>query len=1311
MYNRCPHQPCPIKLPILASVAGAMMGLCLPLRAYPLQNLTTNVCPLNGTANGGNTFPGAVAPFGMVQWSPDTTTLDQPGGYVYSDTRIIGFSLDHFSGAGGLYGGDFAFTPILGGVTNSPVNRGDNGKAAFPSTFFHTNEIARPGYYSVQFTNGIRTELTVTTRTGFGRFTFPPGGPASLVINACSEEAKAVNASIRINPDDREIRGWTTQAGFCGRSQPVTLYFDAVFDHAFDTYGVWSGGTLTPNGTNADGSQIGSYLGFNLPGGGVVLARTGVSFVSLANARSNLRSESQGSSFSSAGFDDAANAAGSRWNNYLNRIQITGGTPEDRQTFYTMMYHALLDPGVVSDVNGDYIGFDGLTHTVPAGHEKYEFFSGWDIYRSECQLLAMVDPARAGDMAQSLVLDARQGGAMPRWSLPTGDNGCMLGDPATAIISGMYAFGATNFDTRAALAAMVNAATNPALTALNGVAERDAERDYLDLGYVPTGEIGGWGGPVSMTLEYDSADFALARFAKALGDTANYAAAMDRAQNWRNLFNADSRYLQKRDSVGRWTPGFPIYEGFNSTYVEGTAYQYVWMVPFNFGSLIALMGGPEVAAGRLDKFFTQLNDPDETYSPYAYMGNEPCSETPWIYAFLGKPYRTSSVVRKCVTEIYSSGPGGLPGNDDLGQMGAWYVFAALGMYPEIPGDDVLTLAGPLFPQAVVHLANGDLTITGNGAADDAPYVQSATEDGRDLNAPWIRFADIASGGTLAFTMGTIANTNWGSDPSVAPPSYRDGMTSPLAPDCVWGTGLEPNDPQPTSVNTVDAMSPGGGISDVGPIMEGLAGPELGVRSENSQSGTHEIMYSGGALGGAADFAYMKAFDVSDRNIIIKPGMHFSYWIFPQSANGNGMVGMVTGSNSACVAMDIIFKDGTTLRNSGLTNQYGDRMAPSAQAGHLALDTWNYVTVDLTPLAGKAVNRIDVGYDHPDSFGGYRGYLDDISFTTPASGFTNNQTLPTVPANLQAAGGYELVSLNWARVASATSYTIARSTSSGAEKMIANTLDTRYTDPGLTNGTTYYYVVSARNILGSSENSSEVNAAPAAPAPNSYAAAVFADNPMAYWPLGETNGSIAFDRAGGNNGAYVGGFSLGQPGVPLPGFGPNHSVRFDGTSGLVDVPDGPFDVTNAITMVAWVKVPVAPRQFAGIIGHGDSSWRMSVNTGGMPSAADGGGGDATSPTSIVGANWHMVAYTYTGLPNAANNGSLYVDGVLQAKNTVGALSGNDMDVRIAGAPDYAAARMFCGNIAQVSIFTNALSAEQVEALYNAGTNSLPLGTNH
>jgi predicted alpha-1,2-mannosidase len=771
------------KIAILASVLAIYIEGDRTLQAYPLQDLTSYVQPLCGTDKGGNTFPGAVVPFGMMQWSPDTPQgvqggLEQ-GGYFYPDRAIVGFSLGHLSGAGGDYAGDFAFTPLAEALTQSPATSSNNGNKSHPSPYSHSNETATPGYYSVQFDNGIKTELTATCRTGFGRFTYPAGATAGMMINAGSG-ASIIKASMEINAENKEVSGVTTGAGFLGSGQNHPVYFDVIFDHDFSSYGVWDEANLKPNESRVTGPKTGVYLNFDLTNGGTVLARVAISYISVANAQANLQAESPDLSFNSAGFDAMKQVARDSWNNYLNKIQVSGGSQSDMQTFYTALYHCLQAPSVVSDANGDYLGFDGHTHSAP-DFTKYEFFSGWDIYRSECQLLAMLDPARASDMAQSLVLDAQQSGAMPRWTIPPGDTGTMLGDTSAPIIAGMYAFGARHFDTQSALAALIKGAVDPSTRAKNGVYQREDEADYLKLGYVPAHGRNDYG-PVSETLEYCSDDFADAQFAKALGDTEDYSASMKRAQGWVNLFNKDSGYLQLRLPDGTWASGFALdgraYPN-NHAYVEGTASQYVWMVPFNLKSLTTMMGGPATASDRLDRFFTKLND--GSGSRYAYMGNEPCSETPFIYDFLGEPSKASEVVRRVETQLYSAAPGGLPGNDDLGQTSSWYVWAALGMYPEIPGDDTLVFCGPLFPQATIHLTTGDVTITAAGAQDDAPYIQSLTVNGQPYNAPWIRFAALAKGANLAFTMGGTPNTSWGTDTSAAPASYTNGMSGSSDP--------------------------------------------------------------------------------------------------------------------------------------------------------------------------------------------------------------------------------------------------------------------------------------------------------------------------------------------------------------------------------------------------------------------------------------------------------------------------------------------------------------------------------------------------
>ncbi|MGB9151803.1 MAG: GH92 family glycosyl hydrolase, partial [Alphaproteobacteria bacterium] len=616
-------------------------------------------------------------------------------------------------------------------------------------------------------------------------FTWPAGKAATLAINAASDVNRSDDSDISINPDTHEVTGKSIGGYFCQSKtrdrDKRAIYFCAVFDKPFSGYGTWSGAAYAPNATNGSDTASGAFLTFDTSKSQTVLAKVAISYVSIANARANLAAESPVSQFTCKDFDRTAQNASDIWNAWLNKIQITGATTNQAEIFYSMLYHAFIGPTTCSDANGDYVGYDGAVHNT-GGRVQYANYSGWDIYRSEAQLVGMLAPREASDMAQSLLNDYQQGGAFPRWGVVTEDSGVMMGDPAAPIIADYYAFGATNFDTQATLAGLVNAATNPAVYApLTRTHERDGLENYLKLGYIPEGGEQGSYGPVSMTLEFASADFALSQFAAALGDDSDSATILQHAQNWRNLYNPQTGYIQSRETNGDWTPGFknnantygPPAKKKRAIYVEGTAGQYLWMEPFNYQGLADLMGGQDIAVKRLDVFFTKLNDGANT--PYAWLGNEPCLETPWIYDFWGEPYKTQNIVRRAMNELYSNRPAAYPGNDDLGEMSSWYIFSALGMYPELPGSDILVIGSPLFPKAVVHLDTGDITITGNGAAPDAPYVQSLTVDGQPWNKLWLHFSDINHGASLVYDLSSTPNTSWGSDPADAPPSYDGGV--------------------------------------------------------------------------------------------------------------------------------------------------------------------------------------------------------------------------------------------------------------------------------------------------------------------------------------------------------------------------------------------------------------------------------------------------------------------------------------------------------------------------------------------------------
>jgi predicted alpha-1,2-mannosidase len=717
------------------------------------------VNPFVGTSNEADDFPGADVPFGMVQWSPDTPNRPAGGGYEYNSSEIIGFSLNHISGPGCGAMGDVPFLPTTGAVTGT-ANAG----------FSHANEQADAGYYKVKLNTGITTELTATTRSGMGRFTFPATTQANLMLKLNGSQNAVSNTTFSV-VNNTEVVGSVTTGHFCGASPTYTMYFAAKFDRPFTSTGTFLQ-NLQPAATNSrPGAKIqpktsavapkvngptGEYLTFDTTANQVVQAKVGISYVSTANAQGNRDTENP-----QWDFDATHQSAHASWNSMLGRIGIAGGTPVQQQIFYTALYHSLLHPNVYSDSNGQYLGFDNQVHGMPAGHAQYANFSGWDIYRSQAQLSALLAPDRASDMAQSMVFDYEQSGMLPKWSLNNGETYVMVGDPGTAILADYYAFGARNFDTSTALTAMVREASTQ-----NNI--RPGQNYLTTPGYLPANGL--WNccnlyGAVSTHLEYNTADFALSTFAGALGDTANQNRFANRAQQWVNLFNPTNKLIQPRQVDGTWTAPFDPAGPLNM--VEGTSYQYTGMVPFNIHGLASAFGGNAAYVGYLNNVLSTFTGAGGK----ADLGNEPSIGLPWEFDYVGQPYRTQQVVRQVQDQLWKDAPNGLgTGNDDLGTMSAWYVWSALGMFPETPGTADLALGSPLFTQAVVTLPSGNtLTINAPQAADNAPYVQSLSLNGSTWNNAFLPPSIVNTGGTLDYALGTTANTSWAA--SSPPPSY------------------------------------------------------------------------------------------------------------------------------------------------------------------------------------------------------------------------------------------------------------------------------------------------------------------------------------------------------------------------------------------------------------------------------------------------------------------------------------------------------------------------------------------------------------
>ncbi|MEO8972372.1 MAG: GH92 family glycosyl hydrolase [Ktedonobacteraceae bacterium] len=718
--------------------------------------LTDYVNPLIGTAPGGSkfgfsgdsgdVFPGATYPAGMMQWSPDTTS-NIPGGYNYADSTIKGFSLTHFSGRGCTAYQDIPFMPYVGALTVSPAA----DRSLYQSSFSHSSENAHPGYYQVHLnTPNVGVELSVTERTGIGQFTYPTSKFATMLINAGGSINGNSNAGVTIIPGSSEVTGFDTSTVGCANNH-YTLYFAAQFDRSFTNYGTWNKVSVSPGSKTNKSAHTGAYVTFDTTSQAVVQAKVGISFVSIVNAQANLATEQTGFNFNSV--RQHADAA---WNSRLSSIVVQGGSLAEKTTFYTALYHASIHPNVFSDDNRQYIGFDGKVHTLaPKQHAQYENIAGWDQYRSLFPLLATLFPSEASDIAQSLVNDAWQGdGHLPRWEQANADSYGMNGDDGSVIVAEAYAFGARNFDTASALKAMLSG--QPKI--------RDDFSDYLKYGYVTANSTGF---SAAFTQEYSIDDFASAQFAKSLGDMHDYQLLSQRANNWQNLFNIETGYIQPRNSDGSWVGNFS--SGSDSGFQEGSAAQYTWMEQFNLRGLFAKMGGNGVAVSRLDSFFTRLND--GPHSAFAFMGNEPSFEVPWEYDFAGAPSHTQEVVRRIQLSLFKNMTGGLPGNDDGGAMSSWYIFSAIGLYPEITGVGGFVIGSPLFNSVTLHLAGKhSLQINAPSATDENPYIQSLQLNGNATSSLWLPWVTIQHDATLDFALGS-SPTNWGSSAADAPPSY------------------------------------------------------------------------------------------------------------------------------------------------------------------------------------------------------------------------------------------------------------------------------------------------------------------------------------------------------------------------------------------------------------------------------------------------------------------------------------------------------------------------------------------------------------
>lgn len=720
---------------------------------------------------GGMTFPGAVLPFGMMQWSPDTVE-DAGGGYRWEDDRLRGFSMTHISGPGCTGAQDFPVMPFSGRIGRSPATHGMD----YVQTYKHANEQASPGSYAVTMDSGVKADLSVSMRAGVGRFTFPKDKPATLLLNTSGSINGVDDGETRISGDT--VEGWVQTGGFCGPPTRYKVYFHATFDRPITGFGTWKDDQVLPGSRSVENASKAKVRGHvvtsddvvvNGPGSGAYLEfdpatpvqmRVGLSYVSVDGARNNLRTE-----IAAKNLEQVAAEAGAVWNERLGQVAIRGGSDAQRRTFYSNLYHALLQPYVFEDADGTYIGSDYKPRTVKPGHHHYATFSGWDVYRSEVQLLALLAPDVAGDIAQSMYANAQAlGNVWDRWSHQNAVTGVMVGDPYHVILSTVYAFGARDFEAAGALKAMAAAARRSGPMDIGhpllGYDERPGNTAYMAKGYVPSDP--------SATLEYGVADFGIAQLAARLGDQRTRAEFMKRAQAWQHLYNPGNDWIQPRMGEGSFKA--PFDPAAADVYMEGNGAQYHWLVPHNARGLFTAMGGPGKAVSRLDDYFTELNA--GPHRAYAYLGNEVALQSPWLYAWAGQPYKTQEVVRRTQKELFGPGPDGLVGNDDLGTMGAWYVWSAMGLFPAIPGRAELLVHTPLFDRITIDRPGGDIVINAPGA--DGGYVQALRVDGAPTSRAWLPETFATRGGRLDFKVGKAPNRAFGANPADAPPSFDEG---------------------------------------------------------------------------------------------------------------------------------------------------------------------------------------------------------------------------------------------------------------------------------------------------------------------------------------------------------------------------------------------------------------------------------------------------------------------------------------------------------------------------------------------------------
>lgn len=738
-----------------------LLGMAACTQTSTSQDYTDFVNPFIGTGGHGHTYPGAVVPNGMIQPSPDTRIYqwDACSGYYYNDSTINGFSHTHLSGTGCGDYGDVLLMPTVGKQDYQAMGS-KSQQMAYASAFSHQNEMAQPGYYSVVLDRyNVKAELTATKRAAIHRYTFPQSDESGFILDLDYSLQRQKNEEMELEViSDTEI---------CGRKKTVYWAFDqyinfyAKFSKPFTYTMVTDSMVLDEGGPLLPTAKV--LLHFNTKAGEEVYVKVGISAVDIDGARKNVEAE-----IPEWDFNGVRKAARASWNDYLAKIDIDTDDKDQKTMFYTALYHTGMQPNLFTDVDGRYLGMDLKAHQGSVNEPMYTIFSLWDTFRAYHPLMTIIDPDLNEAFIRSLIQKQREGGVFPMWELAGNYTGTMIGYHAVPVIVDAYMKGYHNFNVNEAYKACLRVAEYdttgikcPPLVLPHLMPQAKYWKNKI--GYVPCDKDNE---AVAKALEYAYNDWCISAFAESLGDAANHEKYAKFAEGYKTYFDPSTRFMRGLDSKGNWRIPFNPRSSThrNDDYCEGTAWQWTWFVPHQIDGLVELMGGREGFISKLDSLFTVSSvlegentsaDISGLIGQYAH-GNEPSHHIIHMYNYVDKPYRTQELVDSVLQTLYFNDPDGLSGNEDCGQMSAWYILNAMGFYQVCPGKPVYSIGRPLFNKATVNLKDGKkFTVIAKNNSRENKYIQSMVLNGKPLDKPFFTHQDIVDGGTLELTMGKV----------------------------------------------------------------------------------------------------------------------------------------------------------------------------------------------------------------------------------------------------------------------------------------------------------------------------------------------------------------------------------------------------------------------------------------------------------------------------------------------------------------------------------------------------------------------------